>query len=59
MAAATTVVEALPPVRSRRRHKQSRKPRAVLLRCHGREPYRLIFQLGINLGLYLAALGVC
>ena len=31
MAAATTVVEALPPVCSPRRHKQSRKPRAAVL----------------------------
>ena len=56
-AAAATVVEALPPVRSRRRHKQSRKPRAALLCCHGREPYRLIFELGMGLVLSLAALG--
>ena len=58
MAAATTVVEPLPPVWSRRRYKQSRKPRATLLPSHGREAYRLIFGLGMGLVLCLAALGV-
>ena len=33
MAAAATVVEAVPPVRSRRRYRKRRDPRAALLRC--------------------------
>ena len=56
-AASTTVVEAVPAVWSRRRHRQRRKPRAALLRCRGREPYQLIFELRMGLVLYLAALG--
>ena len=56
-AASTTVVEAVLAVWSRARYRQSRKPRAALLRCRSREPYRLIFELGMGLVLSVAALG--
>ena len=57
MAAAATMVEPTPLVRSRRRYKQRRKPRAAVLRRGRWVAAGLIFKLGMGLVLSLAALG--
>ena len=56
-AAATTTVEAVPAVWSRRRYRERRSPRAAVL-CRGRRVAAgLIFELVMSLVLSLAALG--